>query len=227
MSVKEIKAQALKKLKNNYTPLICSVIIMLILNSICLLTAKLLTSKIVYIVLILIVNSLLIPGYIKQTLNITKNKLEIFSKTDLFFKMLKINIVIFVLYSLLISFQIIAYNSLLTFIEYHTHITLLASSFMIVLGIILNVLIISIIIYLIISLSQIYFVAYENDKNIIKTSLQIMENHKIEYIKLTLSFIPLIILSILTFGILFLWLIPYMSVSYANFYTYIKENKYS
>ena len=40
-----------------------------------------------------------------------------------------------------------------------------------------------------------------------------------------LSFLGWMLLGILTFGILYLWLIPYMQVATANFYNALKENK--
>lgn len=50
-----------------------------------------------------------------------------------------------------------------------------------------------------------------------------MNGHKMDYFILELSFIGWSILSVFTFGILMIWLVPYMQVTYANFYNEIKK----
>ena len=50
-----------------------------------------------------------------------------------------------------------------------------------------------------------------------------MNGHKMDYFILNLSFFGWAILGIFTFGLLYLWLIPYMQVTFANFYNEIKE----
>ena len=52
----------------------------------------------------------------------------------------------------------------------------------------------------------------------IKKSKELMKGHKWEFFLLNLSFIGWIILGVFTLGILYLWLIPYMSVTMCNFY---------
>lgn len=57
----------------------------------------------------------------------------------------------------------------------------------------------------------------------IKESKRIMNGHKLDYFILQLSFLGWAILGIFTFGILWLWLIPYMNVTNCHFYNEIKE----
>ena len=52
----------------------------------------------------------------------------------------------------------------------------------------------------------------------LKKSWEMMKGHKADYFVLGLRFIPWALLCILTFGIGFLWLGPYIQVTYANFY---------
>lgn len=59
----------------------------------------------------------------------------------------------------------------------------------------------------------------------IRESKRLMNGHKLDYFILSLSFIGWMILGIFTFGILYLWLIPYISVSQANFYNALLEEK--
>lgn len=56
----------------------------------------------------------------------------------------------------------------------------------------------------------------------IKLSEKMMKGHKTEYFLLGLSFIGWAILSCITFGIGFLWLIPYMEVTLCEFYEDVK-----
>ena len=80
------------------------------------------------------------------------------------------------------------------------------------------------------SYSMVFFVKLDNPDmgamDVLRKSKQIMSGHKMDYFVLGLSFLGWIILGVFTFGILYLWLIPYMQVTYANFYNSIKdENK--
>ena len=80
------------------------------------------------------------------------------------------------------------------------------------------------------SYSMVFFVKLDNPDmgamDVLRKSKQIMSGHKMDDFVLGLSFLGWVILGVFTFGILYLWLIPYMQVTYANFYNSIKdENK--
>lgn len=74
--------------------------------------------------------------------------------------------------------------------------------------------------------AMVYFVIVDNPEmgvmEALGTSKKIMNGHKWEYFVLNLSFIGWYILCYLTFGLLILWLAPYISVTTANFYNKIK-----
>lgn len=57
----------------------------------------------------------------------------------------------------------------------------------------------------------------------IEESMRMMDGHKLELFLLDLSFIGWAILSILTCGIGFLWLAPYMNMARVNFYEDLKK----
>lgn len=57
----------------------------------------------------------------------------------------------------------------------------------------------------------------------IEESMRMMDGHKLELFMLDLSFIGWVILSILTCGIGFLWLTPYMNMARVNFYEDLKK----
>ncbi|MBR5307792.1 MAG: DUF975 family protein [Clostridia bacterium] len=71
-----------------------------------------------------------------------------------------------------------------------------------------------------------YFILAENPGmpalEAIDRSKKMMDGHKWDLFVLMLSFIGWIILACFTFGILYIWLVPYMSAAYANFYNEIK-----
>lgn len=80
-----------------------------------------------------------------------------------------------------------------------------------------------------ISYSQSYFILAEDDSisalGALEKSKKMMYGHKWKYFLLLLSFIGWFILSIVTLGIGFLWLIPYMYVTQAKFYNDLKNTK--
>ena len=57
-----------------------------------------------------------------------------------------------------------------------------------------------------------------------KKSWNMMKGYKMDYLVLQLSFLGWAILMVFTLFIGYLWLIPYMSVTQANFYNKVKEN---
>lgn len=72
------------------------------------------------------------------------------------------------------------------------------------------------------ALSQIYYLLLDfpgsEPMDIIKTSLKVMKGHKLRLFLLEISFLPLYILCVLSFGIGFLWLKPYMQMTYTLFF---------
>lgn len=83
--------------------------------------------------------------------------------------------------------------------------------------------------YVSITLSQCYFLVLDfpqyNAWQIIKLSHKIMNGHKMRFLLLEISFLPLMLLVIPTFGIGTLWLSPYMYMTYTVFYLDIMKNK--
>lgn len=81
-----------------------------------------------------------------------------------------------------------------------------------------------------ISISQsAYLLVDKDDINLFEAiglSMKMMKGHKWEYFILYLSFIGWAILAILTLGIGFLWLTPYITLTFANFYKQL-DKEYS
>lgn len=77
------------------------------------------------------------------------------------------------------------------------------------------------------SYSMTYYIMLDNPNlkpiQAIKESKRIMQGHKFDFFKLQISFIGWIFLGLLSFGILYFILIPYMYVAFAKFYNNIKN----
>lgn len=56
----------------------------------------------------------------------------------------------------------------------------------------------------------------------IERSMAMMEGHKWELFCLWLTFIGWVLLGIITFGIAYLWVLPYMNATFANYYEAVK-----
>lgn len=78
-----------------------------------------------------------------------------------------------------------------------------------------------------IAYSQTFFILADDKKisgsDALKKSREMMKGYKGKYFMLCLRFTGWFLLSILTLGIGFLWFVPYVSVSFANFYDDIKK----
>ena len=59
-------------------------------------------------------------------------------------------------------------------------------------------------------------------KEALDESIDIMDGHKMDYFVLVLSFIPWMILVSITCGLASLYVSPYMTATFANFYLAIK-----
>lgn len=77
--------------------------------------------------------------------------------------------------------------------------------------------------------SQVFYIIAEDSSigamDALRKSKEIMYGYKWKLFCLGLRFFGWALLCILTLGIGLLWLVPYMYVTYANFYENIKENK--
>lgn len=74
--------------------------------------------------------------------------------------------------------------------------------------------------------SQCFFILAENPeisgREALKRSEEMMKGHKMEYFVLSLSFFGWMLLGGFTCGLLYIWLLPYMNATLANFYNSIK-----
>ncbi|MBQ2932577.1 MAG: DUF975 family protein [Clostridia bacterium] len=80
------------------------------------------------------------------------------------------------------------------------------------------------------SYSMAYYILAENKGmpalEAIRRSQEIMDGHKMDLFVLSLSFIGWNILGIITFGVAYIWVAPYMLATLTNFYNEIKNEKF-
>ena len=232
VDIKKIKAKARKSLNGKYTDIVIAVLIYMIFGGMCYGTAAFIKEPPMAIFLGLIITSLFYMGLIQMFVKLARDKKvkysELFQRTDAFFRCAAITIVFLALNTLFTLLEYTAINSLIIFISYQSDLNIALSSFMIVIGIILSVAIAVFWIILMLSLSQSYFILYDHEDmplgDIFRTSMDMMDGHKTDYIIFVLSFIGWIFLGLFTAGILYLWLIPYIGVSTVNFYDKIKHD---
>lgn len=83
-------------------------------------------------------------------------------------------------------------------------------------------------IYIMIIFSQSYYILVDDEDkdstDCLEESMILMKGNVLNYILLQISFIPYILLSIITCGIYLFWAIPKIQVAKANFYLHLKEN---
>jgi uncharacterized membrane protein len=74
--------------------------------------------------------------------------------------------------------------------------------------------------------SQVFYIRQDHPemsaKEALRASEKMMDGHKMEFFLLQLSFIGWHILAGFTFGLLYLWLIPYMQMTYVGYYERLK-----
>lgn len=232
MDINLLKEKARKNLKGNYGTVILAMLIYSLLTGGCLFTNRLLQYTTVGSVLQLILTGVLGMGLIEIIIKVARKKKtslsDLFNRTDLFIKALGIAIMFYFMSTVCFLLEFIATNSLSVFVFYQNDLNVAASALMIVLGVLLCIAIAVFFIALSIYFSQVLFILYDEEKlslvEIFNKSIDIMSGHVLDYIILSLSFVGWLILGLFTAGILYIWLFPYMAVTYANFYDKAKAD---
>ena len=226
MNIKKIKEKALKKLEGNYIiPIIAVIIyglIMVAFNGI----SKLIYNENMSAFFGIIITGLLYMGLLEITIKIARGKkadiMDLFKRTDLFWKCIAITIILASFSLLCVVLEYISYKSLTAFVIYQTGTSKLVTGTMLIIGVLLCASIATFYMAIMISCSQAYYILYENENmpvlDILNKSMDLMEIHRLDYVIYMLSFVGWIILGIMTFGLLFLWVTPYIMISNVIFY---------
>lgn len=170
-------------------------------------------------ILLTIVTSFVGFGLIGSAIEVSRgNEITLY---NVFAKPFK-NIKNILLYYLLIVLVIVGY-SILLFIPFINIIVIMSSIIAIPVLLIYFYPVLDILIYLIMDEDQEKLPFLET----LKKANKIVNGHRVEYYGMIFSFIGWFILGILTLGILYIWLIPYVTISMANMYrTWINETKF-
>jgi len=228
----KFKSLARKRLDGKYSVVVLSLLLFMVLGGCCSFVAMAINASWTSSLLMFIIESLLMMGFVGIILNISRGKKvsldDLFTKTDLFGKYIVITLLLALVGFIITLLGYLAFKSLIMVSLYHTEINLLLAIFLILFGLFLTIAIIMVGIYLAIAFSQTYFILYDEPKlsvmKVLEKSFDMMADYILEYFVLVLSFIGWIILGIFTFGILYFWLIPYMLVTLAIFYDKIKQS---
>lgn len=226
MKIKKIKEKALKKLEGNYITVILATLIFGLIIGIFTGVSQLIYNNNMSAFFELIIIGLLYMGLLEITIKIARGKKtklsDLFNRTDLFWKSIAVTIIMSTFTLLCTVLEIVAFKSLKAFTVYQTDMSPFISGIMVIIGILLCAAIATFYITIMISCSQSYYILYENENmpviDILNRSMDLMEYHRLDYILYILSFLGWIVLGIVTFGLLFFWVSPYMMVSNVIFY---------
>ena len=232
MDSAKLKVNAKNALEKNFRPLIMATAILMILEAACYFICCAMGKEWLASFLMIIVEALFLPGYIKMILNVSRNKSakveDLFSETESFFKYIFLMLIIGVIVGILFLLAAIDFKSLVSIIFYQSEISKSLAIFLIAFGLLLAAAITLVAAYIAISFSQALFILVDRKefsvKQILIESFDMMETFMLEYFILAISFIGWILLSILTFGLLFIWVMPYILITLAYFYDIVKKD---
>lgn len=228
----KLKATARERLNGNYPVVILGLLLFILLGGCCSFIASAIHASWLTSVLMLIVESLVIMGFVGVILKIARKKKtnleDIFAKTDLFDKYILITLILGAISLLMWVLEFLSFKSLIMVMLNYSELNIVLAVVLVLFGLLLSAAIIMVGIYLAISLSQTYFVLYDNPKmkitEVLIKSFDMMADYILEYFILVLSFAGWMILGIFTLGILYIWLIPYMLVTFALFYDKVRAD---
>jgi len=226
----KLKSLARQRLQGKYSVVVISLLLFMVLGGCCSFVAIAVDAPWTSSILMFIVEALLMMGFVGIILNISRGKKvsldDLFTKVDLFGKYIVITLLLGLAGFVISLLEYLSFTSLIMVSLYHTELNLFLAIFLIIFGLFLTIAIIMVGIYLAIAFSQTYFILYDEPKleilKVLEKSFDMMADYTLEYFVLVLSFIGWAILGIFTLGILYLWLIPYMLVTFAIFYDKIK-----
>lgn len=232
MNIKKMKQSALKNLKGNYVVMISSVLIFLIMGVCCDIIAKLAHANWISPILLLIFGSLFYIGYKDITMKVAegrKPKINLLTeKTDSFGKCMLVTIILAFILAIFFALETFTFQSLVIVMQNAAKTNFILLSLLVIFGLILSTIVIMLALYIIYSFSLVYFILRDEPglpvRKIFSKSFDMMNGYVVDYFILMLSFIGWFILGLFTFGLLYIWLVPYMGVVFAKCYMKIKKD---
>lgn len=228
-----LKKDAKEKLKGNYIEIVSAMILIYAIVILIFAVSNIVESVFLSVFVAFVLSGFLILGLITMVMKIASGDQtsldDLFSKVHLFFKTLTLTIITFLIIFVFAFFLGVSLYGLYTSSSLWGICDAWIVNGLICIGIVLSMALLVFTAYVTLSFSQVYFIFYDNPKmsiyEIMKKSYYMMDGHKLELFVLLISFIGWGLLGILTFGILYLWLIPYILVTMANFYNTLVPKK--
>ncbi len=231
MNIKRMKKSSLKKLKGNYGVMISCVLIFLIMTVCCNIIAKAAHAEWITSILLLIFGSLIYIGYIDITIKIAEGRKPkinlLLEQTDSFGKCMLITIILSWIVFIFLALELFSFQSLVIVLQNAAGTNFALLALLVIFGLILSTIVIMLALYIMISFSLVFYILRDEPKlsvlKIFSKSFDMMNGYVIDYFILALSFAGWFILGIFTFGLLYIWLIPYVHVVFAQFYKKVKK----
>lgn len=197
MKYKKMKAKALSKFKENYALIIVAFLIYMFVEGLFDGTSKLIYNNYMNVFFNIIITGLLYEGLMQIIIKVARGKktniMDLFNKTDLFWKTAAVTIILTVVTLICGFMEFITGKSLSMFVIYQSNLSTLVSAFMILFGILLCLGIFAFYSMLMISFSQVYYILYENEKmpvfEIFERSMDLTDNHKFDFIVYNLDYL--------------------------------------
>ncbi len=250
MDYKKIKDKSLVKLKSNYLIIIIAMLIYGLVEEIFRGTSFLIFNQAMDIFFNIIITGLLFEGFMQIIIKTYRGKqtniMDLFNKTDLFWKTAAITILLTALTVICAAAEFLAGSTLYVFVNHQTDLNIFLSSFMILAGVLLCTCIAIFYLYLMISFSEVYKILYDNEKmpvlDIFNKSMDLLEERKVDYIIFNLPYIlwitcglilyhitfqlnnpGWIIISFVILAVIIFWEIPNMLVANVGLYDELKK----
>lgn len=233
MDTLTLKKDAKEKLKGNYIEIVSAMILIYAIIILFFSINNILENALAMIIIEVILSGFLLMGLVTMVMKIAKGEQtsleDLFSKTNLFLKTVALTIVTFIIIGVFITFLGVSLYGLYTSSGLWGICDDWIVTVLICIGIVLSMALLVFTAYVTLSFSLVFFIFHDNPKmsiyDILKQSYTLMDGHKLDLFILLISFTGWIILGILTLGLLYLWLIPYILVTMANFYIEIAPKK--
>lgn len=227
----QLKEKAKELLRGNYTPLILGLLVFVIAGMLGTIMEYLLHINYLSYVFSYGAEILFMMGYVNSIMKTARGEKvdveNVFNHTNKGLKYLILTLIIGLVIGFLFLLMTISFKSLSTVLLNINNVGPILFIILVIFGTLLSLAIFAFIMYLSLSFSQVYFILNdepeENILEILNKSFDMMEGYRFKFLVFSFSFFGWILLGMFTFGILYLWLIPYMMVASVLFYEQIKD----
>lgn len=250
MDYKKIKDKSIIKLKSNYLVIIIAMLLYGLIEEIFRGTSFLISNQNMNIFFSIIITGLLYEGFMQIIIKTYRGKstniMDLFNKTDLFWKTAAVTVLLTALTVICTAAEFLAGSTLYVFVNHQADLNIFLSSFMILAGVLLCTCIAVFYLYLMISFSEVYKILYDNEKmsvlDIFNKSMDLLEEKKVDYVLFNLPYIlwitcgliiyhitfslnnpGWIIIALVILAVIIFWEIPNMLIANVGLYDELKK----